>query len=95
MNKHGTKGFGAYGDTKHIRIVRQKKAVTRSIPTGPARDLCVRHYLYCKSYEFTKSMEDLEATKDGMLAAASEIENSIGPSNARHLRVWAGLLWGS
>lgn len=85
--------FGAFG-AMNIKKKRTPdgKEISRQYPTGDARDLCKRHYMYCKHFEYMDTrFEDIDNVILDLKKASQHLSKGFA-SEKNHLKTWSKCL---
>lgn len=85
-------GFQKFGDTLDIAATRKGQHVSISVPSAAARDLAVRHYMFCKQREFEEETTFAEVLRDLKDSYETLSKRAWDVSLIKHLERWARVL---
>jgi hypothetical protein len=88
--------FDKFGDSSPVEIKRRNGiSITRQFPTGQAKELCIKHFLYCKLKEWEDlSRFDLELLIKHGLERSQKYADILGYDYEAAYSIWLEVLGG-
>lgn len=86
-------GFARYGETSPAVSRRNNQVVVLNYPTTEARNLCVKHYMWCKVKEYQEAEQSALQVARKLIQAAEEYK-AVGNAFTAHCLRWAKVLGG-
>ncbi|MBI5870079.1 MAG: hypothetical protein HZB44_03855 [Actinobacteria bacterium] len=83
--------FALYGQTKPLSFMRKNQPVIMEYPLPETKTRCVKHYMWRKDFEYTKTL-----SKDKLIRELGDAETALGRAlgldAVSHCRVWSQVI---